>query len=105
MEIKVGCLDCCVWRARPPIINHRFEQSSKRPPTRIANYPTAAVHSTGRSRRRPALRIARNNSFIAALSLGRPPRVLMISAASDADSVLRAVYKLSCESPLVRAVT
>jgi len=44
----------------------------------MANCPIAAVQPTGRFQRVPALRIARYYSLVAASSLGKLPRVLMI---------------------------
>ena len=44
----------------------------------LGKAPAAAVHSTGLRQWTPALRIARNRSFVAASSLGKLPRALMI---------------------------
>ena len=53
-------------------------EAGKLSSNRIANWPIAAVQSTGRFQRMPAFRIAGNSSLVAASSLGKMSRVLMI---------------------------
>ena len=53
-------------------------EAGKRSSNTMSNCPIAAVHSMGLRQRTPALRIARNRSFVVASSLGKLPRVLTI---------------------------
>src|SRR5262249_61241389 len=60
------------------VLSRQRADGSKRSPNRMANCPTAAVHSIGLRQCTPALRIARKRSLSAASSVGKLPRVLMV---------------------------